>query len=97
MSLPSDCPHGIQPTRARSAGVAGAAARGLADWLGLAAAPTFAIMALLTAASNGGDMPGMAAPDASPLSGMTLMYLLMSAFHLTPWLKLIACRTFGKW
>jgi hypothetical protein len=25
----------------------------------------------------------------SPLSGMVPMYLLMSAFHLAPWLKLI--------
>jgi hypothetical protein len=25
----------------------------------------------------------------SPLTGMVLMYVLMSGFHLTPWLKLI--------
>ncbi len=61
-----------------------------ADFLYLAAAPTFAIMALLTA-----DL-GAASPDAlcgaSPLSGMIPMYLLMSAFHTAPWLKLISAR-----
>jgi hypothetical protein len=29
---------------------------------------------------------------ASPLGGMTLMYLLMSVFHAAPWLKLICGR-----
>jgi hypothetical protein len=37
-----------------------------------------------------------AAHDASPLSGMVLMYLLMSAFHSAPWLKLIASRRSGS-
>ena len=71
-----------------------AAVRGAADWLGLAAAPTFAIMALLTGILGGGpqDMLCSAAPDMSPLSGMVPMYLLMSAFHLAPWLKLISGR-----
>jgi hypothetical protein len=32
---------------------------------------------------------------AFPLAGMVPMYLLMSAFHLTPWLKLIAGRRSG--
>lgn len=66
--------------------------RGAADWLCLAAAPTFAIMALLTGILGGGppDMLCAAAPEASPLSGMVPMYLLMSAFHAAPWLKLIA-------
>jgi hypothetical protein len=60
--------------------------------LALAAAPTFAIMALLTGLQDGG-MPGMlcsAARDASPLTGMVPMYLLMSAFHSAPWLRLIS-------
>ena len=76
------------------------AALGAADWLCLAAAPTFAIMALLTGIQDGG-MPGMlcsAARDVTPLTGMVPMYLLMSAFHSAPWLRLItnwrssACR-----
>jgi hypothetical protein len=71
-----------------------AAALGAADWLCLAAAPTFAIMALLTSVPGGGppDMLCAAAHEASPLSGMVPMYLLMSAFHTAPWLKLISSR-----
>ncbi|RUV12679.1 MAG: hypothetical protein EOS23_14875 [Mesorhizobium sp.] len=68
------------------------AARGAADWLSLAAAPTFVMMALQTAVAGGADMICSAAQDASPLSGMVMMYLLMSAFHLAPWLKLVASR-----
>jgi hypothetical protein len=71
-----------------------AAARGTPEWLSLAAAPTFALMALLTgmlAAPQ--DMLCATAQHASPLSGMVLMYLLMSAFHSAPWLKLIGRRS----
>jgi hypothetical protein len=56
------------------------------DWLSLAAAPTFALAALLTGMSGQQDMlcsPG----HSSPMSGMTAMYLLMAAFHFPPWLK----------
>jgi hypothetical protein len=70
-----------------------AAALGAAGWLGLAAAPTFAVMALLTCVPGAdADMMCSAAHGASPLSGMVLMYVLMSTFHLAPWLKLIARR-----
>ena len=70
-----------------------AAALGVAGWLGLAAAPTFAFMALLTCVGGGPpDMLCSVAQDASPLSGMVPMYLLMSAFHSAPWLKLISGR-----
>ena len=67
---------------------------GAADWLALAATPTFAFMALLTAVPGGGplDMLCSATPRASPINAMVLMYLLMSAFHLGPWLKLISSR-----
>jgi len=61
-------------------------------WLSLAAAPTFAMMALLTRI-HGGSMPDLlcsATQDASPLTGMVPMYLLMSAFHLAPWLRLLS-------
>ena len=68
---------------------------GAADCLSLAAAPTFAVMALLTAILGGGplDMLCSAGSDASPLTGMIPMYMLMSAFHAAPWLKLISSRT----
>jgi hypothetical protein len=71
-------------TTSRPAGVA-------ADWLCLAATPIFAIMALLT--TLGGGQPDIlcaAMHHASAFSGMVLMYLLMSAFHAAPWLKLIS-------
>ncbi|MBX4953645.1 hypothetical protein HJA95_29615 [Rhizobium binae] len=61
-----------------------------AEWLSLAAAPTFAIMALLTAATGSTEMICMTAPDAFPIGGMVPMYLLMSGFHLAPWLRLVA-------
>ena len=67
-------------------------ARTAADWLYLAAAPTFAIMALLTAVLGGPADLLCSAVGSSPLSGMTPMYLLMTAFHLAPWLKLLAAR-----
>jgi hypothetical protein len=78
-------------------GTGDAAALRAADWLCLAAAPTFAIMALLTGVLRGGpqDMLCSAVQDGSPLSGMVPMYLLMSAFHLGPWLKLISGRRSG--
>jgi hypothetical protein len=70
--------------------LASPAALGVADWLSLAAAPTFAAMALLTAVFGGRpDMLCAAMQGTSPLSGMAAMYLLMSAFHLAPWLRLL--------
>jgi hypothetical protein len=71
---------------------------GLGGWLGLAAAPTFAAMALLTAVSGAdADMMCGAAHGVSPLgwpalSGMVPMYALMSAFHAAPWVRLISQR-----
>ena len=60
--------------------------------LSLAAAPTFALMALLTGVLSGGspDMLCSAMQEASPLGGMIPMYVLMSTFHLAPWLKLVS-------
>lgn len=64
---------------------------GAAHGLQLAAAPAFAAMALLTA--TGGDAASdilcAAARDASPLTGMVPMYVLMAAFHAAPWLRLM--------
>lgn len=69
---------------------------GPAGFLCLAATPIFAVMALMTGMFDGGasDMICGAASDVSPFSGMVTMYVLMSAFHSAPWLKLIAsCRS----
>ena len=80
-------------TAGARAGTGNAPAPGAADWLCLAAAPTFAIMALITGVSGGPpDMLCSAAHTESPLSGMVAMYVLMSAFHSTPWLELISSR-----
>jgi hypothetical protein len=67
---------------------------GAVGWLSLAAAPTFAIMALTTGILGAG--PGYmlcSADHASLLDGMVPMYLLMSAVHSPPWLKLISSRS----
>ena len=84
-------------TAAGGAGSRTTAALGAADLVCLAAAPTFAIMALLTGVLGGGPPYRLcsALQDASPLSGMVPMYLLMSAFHSAPWLKLISRRRSG--
>jgi hypothetical protein len=70
-----------------------AVALAAADLLCLAAAPAFAIMALTTAALGGGPPDLLCAvQDSSQLGGMVPMYLLMSAFHLPPWLRLLSKR-----
>ena len=70
-----------------------AAALGIAQWLCLAATPTFAIMALMTGVLGGRPTDMLcSAGHGSPLTGMIAMYMLMSAFHSAPWLKLISGR-----
>ena len=64
----------------------------VAEWLSLAAAPSFAAMALLTGLSGEGRMAAACGIVPSFLHGMVPMYLLMSGFHSAPWLKLIAER-----
>ena len=65
-------------------------------WLALAAAPSFAAMAVVSAF----DSPSMAVCAAGaamlPLDAMTAMYLLMSLFHLAPWLKRAPDRSITK-
>jgi hypothetical protein len=74
-------------------GDGGAVARVAADWLGLTAAPAFAMMALMTVYLGGGMEPLCSATHlSSPLGGMVPMYLMMSAVHSAPWLRLIASR-----
>lgn len=71
---------------------AGVASLRAADWLALVAAPSFAIMGVLTLVFEN-DAPTLlcaAMPGAAPMNGMAAMYLLMSFFHLAPWLRLAA-------
>jgi len=80
----SDAVVTSRPANAKEAFAAG---------LHLAATPVFALMALLSAV--GGNQPDTlcaAMTHASPLGGMTPMYLLMSVFHAAPWLKLMRGR-----
>jgi len=64
----------------------------VANSMALAAAPTFALMVVVTGILDSGahQMSCSAAMHMSPLTGMVPMYALMSAFHLTPWLRLIS-------
>lgn len=64
----------------------------IATWLPIAAAPTFAAMAIITTLPTAGNMEMMCGADPSSLGGMGSMYLLMSVFHSAPWLKLIGNR-----
>ena len=78
---------------AANKGSAGAwQACGAAGWLTLAASPTFALMAWITVS----DAPRIALCSSGSsilaIDGMTAMYLLMSFFHLPPWLKLVSGR-----
>ncbi|MCS3559968.1 MULTISPECIES: hypothetical protein [Bradyrhizobium] len=59
----------------------------VARLLSLAAAPTFAVMALIAAMAPA-DMICSAMQRPLSLQGMVPMYALMSAFHLAPWLRL---------
>jgi hypothetical protein len=70
---------------------------GVSDWIALAAAPTFAILAGLTLVLEAGspDVLCSATQHASPLNSMVLMYVLMSVFHSAPWLRLLSGRGNG--
>ena len=58
------------------------------DGLAFAASPVFALMGRLTAI-DAPEMPFCAsAAGFLPIDGMAAMYLLMSLFHASPWLRL---------
>ncbi|WP_411036514.1 hypothetical protein [Shinella sp. BYT-45] len=65
-------------------------------WLRLAAAPTFAWMAGISAAGSPATMMCSAVPAFVPINDMALMYLLMSLFHLSAWLKFLSGRLRGR-
>jgi hypothetical protein len=65
------------------------AALGAAEWLYLAATPTFSIMALLTAL-GGNPIEGLCTSGRGIPTGMVTMYVLMAVFHSRPWLNLIS-------
>jgi len=61
-------------------------------WLRFAAAPTFAIMALLTVVLDNSLPNTFCTAGSLWPGGMAPMYLLMAASHLVPWLRLISRR-----
>lgn len=63
---------------------------GLVNWLSYAATPVFAAMALYSIAFHGPEMICLASPEGTLPSGMISMYILMSIFHATPWLRLVS-------
>jgi len=66
--------------------------RTFAGWLGLAASPTFAVMAVVTGLDEARAGAVLCGAAPSPLGGMALMYALMSGFHLGPWVRLLSER-----
>jgi hypothetical protein len=78
-------------TQRDETGVVSASA--VAEWLSFAAAPALAIMALLTVVLDN-SLPNAFCTAAGSFwpGGMAPMYLLMAAFHLVPWLRLISRR-----
>ena len=80
-------------TRPVAVSPAGAGARA-EGFLALAAAPTFAAMAIASAVEDaaGPDVLCSAMPHAAPWTGMVAMYVLMSAFHSAPWWRRVARR-----
>ena len=65
----------------------------VADGLAFAASPVFVALASLPGLLS--DEPAASvcsSAQASPLSGMVTMYLVMGALHAAPWLKLLSGR-----
>jgi hypothetical protein len=65
----------------------------MTKWLHLAAAPAFALMALVTATSESSAPMALCSGGTSfGLGGMVPMYVLMAVFHSKPWLNLFSLR-----
>jgi hypothetical protein len=80
--------HGIGTCQDWLATRVGGYGHAAARFLSLAAAPTFAVMALI-AAIGPADLLCATVQGPFSLQGMVPMYALMSAFHLAPWLRLV--------
>jgi len=82
--------HGATPSEVDEA------ATEAADYIHLAAAPAFAIMAVLIFVLDAGSADTLCSVALmSPLSGMAPMYLLMTALHTAPSIKMISTRRGG--
>ncbi|MBY3259399.1 hypothetical protein E0I74_31455 [Rhizobium laguerreae] len=90
LSLAASADGSVAKPSSGIANTGGRIAAHSANWLSLAAAPTFGVMALLTATIGSADMICTTTPDTFAMGGMVPMYLLMSGFHLAPWLRLAA-------
>lgn len=66
--------------------------RDAAGLLALAASPVFGLMAGITASEGAAMALCGSTHGIVPIDGMTMMYLLMSLFHLSPWLGLVSSR-----
>ncbi len=64
-------------------------AHSMTGWLGLAASPTFALMAWFAESDASGIPICSSAAGPLPIGDMAWMYLLMCLFHISPWLKFI--------
>jgi hypothetical protein len=81
-------PGGIPAARG---GAKRSAARHATRCLHLAAAPAFLLMTLATLL-DASPMAAMCGGNGWLLGGMAPMYLLMTAFHLGPWLEAVSDR-----
>ena len=66
-------------------------APGADAWLTFAASPTFALMAWI-ATKAAAPVAFCSSETMPPIGSMTAMYLLMSFFHLPPWLRFVSRR-----
>lgn len=74
------------PIRERQANTWPAEAR----WLSYAAAPAFAVMAVVTGVPTGAMPVTCLGGPETFLGGMAWMYVMMSVVHLPPWLRLLS-------